>query len=66
MSTTATVAVQINGKIRAKIELPTGISEAEALNIARAHEGVSKWLSAGTEKRVVYVPGKIISFSLEG
>jgi leucyl-tRNA synthetase len=60
---TATVGVQINGKLRATIELPAAVSEAEALAAARAHPAVVKWLEGKEEKRVLYVAGKIISFS---
>lgn len=62
-SAVSVVAVQVDGKVRAKIELPTGLSEPEALAKARTHEGVEKWLQGKEEQRVVYVPGKIISFS---
>ncbi len=57
-----TVAVQVDGKVRAKLELSATATENEALTAARQHPGVSKWLSAG-EQKAVYVPGKIISFS---
>ncbi len=62
-SATATLAVQVDGKVRATIELPAGLGEAEVLSLARAHEGVQKWLQGKEEKRALYVPGKIISFS---
>ncbi len=52
------IAVQINGKVRATIELAPDAPEAEALMAARA--AVEKWL-AGGEKKAVYVPGKIVN-----
>ncbi len=57
-----TIAVQVNGKTRATIELPAGVGEAEALAAARGAEGISKWLALGKEVKAVYVPGKVISF----
>lgn len=59
---TAIVAVQVDGKVRARIELPASATEDEALTAARGNEAISKWLAAG-EAKAVYVPGKIISFS---
>jgi leucyl-tRNA synthetase len=59
VSDAAKVAVQVNGKVRATIELAPDASEAEALNVARAAAG--KWLEGG-EKKVVYVPGKVVNF----
>lgn len=61
---TARVAVQVNGKVRAVIELPADISEEEALATARAHEQILKWIPEGQEVRSVYVPGKIISLTV--
>ncbi|MBI2004689.1 leucine--tRNA ligase [Patescibacteria group bacterium] len=56
------VAVQVNGKVRVIIELSREAPEDMALKKARTAAG--KWLT-GPEKRVVYVPGKIISFVVE-
>ena len=63
VSESVIVAVQVDGKVRAKIELSAGASEEEALATARAEPVVAKWLGVGGEKRALYVPGKIISFS---
>ena len=56
---TVTIAVQVNGKVRASIKLSPNASEDEALAAARAAAG--KWLDAG-EKKAIYIPGKIVSF----
>lgn len=57
-----TIAVQINGKTRATVELEAGANEADVVAAARAHPNVQKWLAAG-EGVVRYVPGRIISFT---
>ncbi|TSC68961.1 MAG: leucyl-tRNA synthetase, partial [Parcubacteria group bacterium Gr01-1014_56] len=62
VSSTAQVAVQVNGKLRATIELETGVGEMEALDAARADQNVAKWLALGKEEKAVYVHGKIVSF----
>ena len=55
---TVTIAVQVNGRVRGSIELTTGATETEAL--AAAREVVGKWLTE-PEKKVIYVPGKIVN-----
>ncbi len=62
LAPTAHIAVQINGKVRVTIELPTNATEAEALGVARADEVVAKWLAQGSEVKAVYVPGRILNF----
>jgi leucyl-tRNA synthetase len=61
-SLTVTIGVQVNGKVRATLELSSSATEEEALSIARSNEVVAKWLSQGEVKRAVYVTGKIINF----
>ncbi len=53
------VAVQVNGKLRASIELNPSTPENEALSAGRAAAG--KWLTE-PEKKSIYVPGKVINF----
>ncbi len=61
---TVPVAVQVNGKVRATIQLSPDVGEEEALTAARAHPDVQKWLALGKEIKAVYVAGKIISFAV--
>jgi leucyl-tRNA synthetase len=53
--------VQINGKLRATIELPTDISAADAEAAALGLEQVQKWLEGKAPKKVVFVPGRMIN-----
>jgi leucyl-tRNA synthetase len=64
VSATATIAVQINGKVRGRVEIATNASETEALAAARANPAVALWLAKGKELKALYVPGRIISFVL--
>lgn len=57
-----TISVQINGKIRAKFEASSDISEQEAKDRALMMPEVTKWLGGGEVKKTVFVPKKIISF----
>ncbi|HET9835041.1 MAG TPA: class I tRNA ligase family protein, partial [Rhodanobacteraceae bacterium] len=56
-----TLAVQVNGKLRGTIELPTSASRAEAESEALAEPGVAKFLAGQTPRKVIVVPGKIVN-----
>lgn len=56
-----TIAIQINGKTRDTIQLPEGAEQAEALARALEREMVKKRLEGREIKRVIYVPGKLLS-----
>ncbi|MEI6864273.1 MAG: class I tRNA ligase family protein [Candidatus Adlerbacteria bacterium] len=62
---TATIAVQVNGKVRGTVELAADATEDEALGKAREHTDVAAWLAKGREVKAVYVPGRIINFVVE-
>ncbi|OGY48989.1 MAG: leucine--tRNA ligase [Candidatus Buchananbacteria bacterium RIFCSPHIGHO2_02_FULL_40_13] len=56
------IVVQINGKVRAKIKLPSDISEEEAIVAAKADLNIQKYLADQKIKKTVFVPGRLISF----
>src|ERR1700754_3626841 len=56
-----TYAVQVNGKLRATIEVPTASSKAEAEAMARAEPNVARLLEGQTVRKVIVVPGKIVN-----
>ncbi len=58
---TVEIAVQINGKVRAKISALADISEAEAKALALADEQAQKYLAGQKIQKVIFVPGKLIS-----
>ena len=58
---TVNYPIQINGKLRANIELPAGITAAEAEKATLELELVQKWLEGNTPKKVVFVPGRMIN-----
>ncbi|MCI0476623.1 MAG: class I tRNA ligase family protein, partial [Anaerolineales bacterium] len=53
--------VQINGKLRDRIELPVSISETEAKDAALKSPNVLRHLEGKTPLKVIYVPGKLVS-----
>jgi leucyl-tRNA synthetase len=58
---TVTLAVQINGKLRATIELATNASKEEAEALARAQPQVIHFLEGLSVRKVIVVPGKIVN-----
>jgi len=59
---TVAVAVQVNGKVRGQITVPAGAAEADVVAAARADENVAKHLAGTTERRVIYVKGRLVNF----
>jgi leucyl-tRNA synthetase len=62
VESTITIAVQVNGKLRASIELAKGAPEAVVVAAARAEENVRRHLDGATERRVVYVKERLVNF----
>lgn len=59
-SDTVTIVVQVNGKLRAKLELPADADQKTVEEAALANENVQKFVE-GNPKKVIYVPGKIVN-----
>jgi leucyl-tRNA synthetase len=57
-----TLGVQVNGKVRGNITLAPDASQEVAEALARSDAHVAEYLAAGTVAKVVYVPGRILSF----
>ena len=56
-----TIAVQVNGKLRATIELPRDCAKDQAEKIALSQEAVQRALNGATPKKVIIVPNKIVN-----
>jgi len=56
-----TLIVQVNGKVRGKIELPVGVREDEAKQKAFDDVNVKKWVEGKNVAQVVYVPGRLMN-----
>ncbi|MGY3438874.1 MULTISPECIES: leucine--tRNA ligase [unclassified Marinovum] len=56
-----TLPIQINGKRRAEISVPTDMSKEEVEKIALSHEAVVKALDGSAPKKVIVVPGRIVN-----
>jgi len=58
---TVTVAVQVNGKLRATLELPRGSEQAAAEAAARADDRVTRYLDGAEIRKVIYVRDKLLN-----
>ncbi len=58
---TMTLAVQINGKVRAEIEIETGADKASVINAAKADVKIAELIKDKEIKKEIYVPGRLVS-----
>ena len=58
---TVEIAVQINGKIRAKIEIAADASNDEAIAAAKADEKVAQELAGKNIIKEIYVKGRLVN-----
>ena len=56
------IAVQVNGKLRGVIEVDVSLEKEKVLELARAEEGVKKYLEGKTLIKEIFVPAKLVSF----
>jgi leucyl-tRNA synthetase len=56
-----TLIIQVNGRVRDKIEVEAGIPESKAKELAISREKVKKWISGKKIKKVIFVPKKLIN-----
>jgi leucyl-tRNA synthetase len=56
------IAVQVNGKVRGRARLSRTASEIDARAAALADENVTKFLAGKPEKKLIYVPGRVLNF----
>ncbi len=55
------LVVQVNGKVRAKLQVPAGIGEEDAVRRAVADESVRKFLDGKPIRKVVFVPDRLVN-----
>ena len=60
------VAVQVNGKVRARIMLPSDISKEDALEKAKANPAVQEALEGKNLVKEIWVPGKLVNLAVKG
>ncbi|QHU93949.1 leucine--tRNA ligase [Candidatus Saccharibacteria bacterium oral taxon 488] len=61
VSDVITIIVQVNGKLRSRLELPVDTDKETIEQRALDDEKVRAYLDARTPKKVIYVPGKLVN-----
>jgi len=56
-----TVVVQVNGKVRARLEVPAGTSETEVRALALKSESVTRHLDGNPPKKFIFIKDKMLS-----
>ncbi|MBI2591990.1 class I tRNA ligase family protein [Candidatus Saccharibacteria bacterium] len=56
-----TIVVQVNGKVRAELLLPSDTTEKEAVEAAKNDDKVAKNIAGKKIKKAIYVPGRLVS-----
>jgi leucyl-tRNA synthetase len=64
VATTNTIAVQVQGKLRATIDVPVDAPEDAVIQAAEADENVARALLGRPVVKRIYVPGRIVNFVL--
>jgi leucyl-tRNA synthetase len=62
VTATLEIPVQINGKMRGRIDVPSDADEQQVIELARADETVLRYLEGKELKRAIYVRGRIVNF----
>ena len=60
-SSKMTIIVQVNGKLRAKLDLPADTDQPTVESIALANARVKTFLDNKSPRKIIYVPGKLVN-----
>jgi leucyl-tRNA synthetase len=58
---TIELVLQVNGKVRDRVQVPAGLSDEELVEHARASEKVQAHVNGSPERRVIVVPDKLVN-----
>ena len=56
-----TIVVQVNGKLRSKVELSADADESAVKTAALADEHVQKFIGEKEPTKVIYIPGRLVN-----
>ena len=63
---TIEIAVQVNGKVKARIQVPAAIESADAIAQAKAEPAVAEAIAGKTIAKEIYVKGKLVNIAVKG
>jgi leucyl-tRNA synthetase len=56
---------QVNGRVRGDQLVPVGLTQEEAIEVARAHPRVKLYIDGKSVKKIIYVPGRILNLVVD-
>lgn len=56
-----TIVLQVNGKVRDRVEVPLQATQAEIEEMARSSSNIQKYTDGKEIAKVIYVPGKLVN-----
>jgi leucyl-tRNA synthetase len=56
-----TIVVQVNGKVRDRVEVPAHASEDEVRQAALGSPGAQRYIGGKAVQKVVYAPGRLVN-----
>ena len=63
-SDTVNLAITVNGKRRAEVEVDKSLSDKEIIDIAKSE--VAKWIGSSQVIKEIYVPNKLVNIVIKG
>ncbi len=57
-----TYVIQVNGKLRSKLDLPKDEAKERVVEIAKETPAVAKYLDGSEIRKVIFVPNKLVNF----
>jgi len=62
---TATIVVQVNGKMRGSVQIPRGSVQERVLQLASEEEKIQKYLEGKSIAKIVFVPDKLMNLVIK-
>ncbi|MCF7927792.1 MAG: leucine--tRNA ligase [Spirochaetales bacterium] len=59
-----TIVIQVNGKVRAKVDLPAGMDKEKLEKTALEHERIQEWIEGKSIKKVITIPDKLVNIAV--
>ena len=61
IQSTMLIVLQVNGKLRSKIEVPRDIAKADLERLALGDEAIQRFTSNGTVRKIIVVPKRLVN-----
>ena len=61
---TVQIVIQVNGKIRARLDVPAQLTKAELEQRALVHADVKAAIAGKSIKKIIVVPGKLVNIAV--